>query len=72
MRTAAKLAVSILLACSLGGGAAASSVARGRVLDPSGEPVVGAMVTLRRSALNKLLEGITTLGEVYRVSAADD
>jgi len=29
------------------------------------------MLTLRRSALNKLKEGITTLSEVYRVSAAD-
>ncbi len=29
------------------------------------------MVTLRRSALNKLKEGITTLSEVHRVSAAD-
>ena len=29
------------------------------------------MLTLRRSALNKLKEGITTLPEVYRVSAAD-
>jgi len=29
------------------------------------------MTTLRRSALNKLCEGITTLGEVLRVSAAD-
>jgi type II secretory ATPase GspE/PulE/Tfp pilus assembly ATPase PilB-like protein len=29
------------------------------------------MLTLRRSALNKLREGITTLNEVYRVSAAD-
>ncbi|MCC6642774.1 MAG: type IV-A pilus assembly ATPase PilB [Deltaproteobacteria bacterium] len=29
------------------------------------------MTTLRRSALNKLNEGITTLGEVLRVSAAD-
>jgi len=29
------------------------------------------MTTLRRSALNKLREGITTLGEVLRVSAAD-
>jgi type IV pilus assembly protein PilB len=29
------------------------------------------MLTLRRSALNKLREGITTVNEVYRVSAAD-
>jgi type IV pilus assembly protein PilB len=29
------------------------------------------MLTLRRSALNKLKEGITTLSEVHRVSAAD-
>jgi type IV pilus assembly protein PilB len=29
------------------------------------------MTTLRRSALNKLREGITTLSEVLRVSAAD-
>jgi len=29
------------------------------------------MTTLRRSALNKLAEGTTTLSEVYRVSAAD-
>ena len=29
------------------------------------------MVTLRRSVLNKLSEGITTLGEVFRVSTAD-
>jgi type IV pilus assembly protein PilB len=29
------------------------------------------MLTLRRSALNKLREGITTVSEVYRVSAAD-
>jgi len=29
------------------------------------------MVTLRRSALNKLKEGITTLSEVHRISAAD-
>ena len=36
------------------------------------EAMRSGMVTLRRSALNKLLEGITTLGEVYRVSAADD
>ncbi len=35
------------------------------------EAVRLGMVTLRRSALNKLKEGITTLPEVYRVSAAD-
>jgi type IV pilus assembly protein PilB len=29
------------------------------------------MLTLRRSALNKLAEGTTTLKEVLRVSAAD-
>jgi type IV pilus assembly protein PilB len=29
------------------------------------------MVTLRRSALNKLKEGITTLSEVHRISSAD-
>jgi len=29
------------------------------------------MVTLRRSALNKFVEGITTLSEVHRVSSAD-
>ena len=35
------------------------------------EAVRGGMVTLRRSALNKFMEGITTLSEVYRVSSAD-
>jgi type IV pilus assembly protein PilB len=35
------------------------------------EAVRLGMTTLRRSALNKLMEGITTLGEVLRVSAAD-
>ena len=35
------------------------------------EAVREGMKTLRRSALNKLLEGITTLSEVCRVSAAD-
>jgi type IV pilus assembly protein PilB len=35
------------------------------------EAIRGGMVTLRRSVLNKLLEGITTIGEVYRTSAAD-
>ena len=29
------------------------------------------MVTLRQSALHKLAEGITTMSEVFRVSAAD-
>jgi type II secretory ATPase GspE/PulE/Tfp pilus assembly ATPase PilB-like protein len=29
------------------------------------------MCTLRRSALNKMLEGVTTLSEVFRVSASD-
>ena len=29
------------------------------------------MTTLRRSALNKFKEGVTTLSEVHRVSAAD-
>jgi type IV pilus assembly protein PilB len=36
------------------------------------EAIRGGMKSLRRSALNKLLEGVTTLGEVYRVSAADN
>jgi type IV pilus assembly protein PilB len=35
------------------------------------EAIRGGMVTLRRSALNKLLEGVTTLSEVYRVSMSD-
>ena len=35
------------------------------------EAIRGGMTTLRRSALNKLLEGTTTLSEVLRVSAAD-
>ena len=35
------------------------------------EAIRGGMVTLRRSALDKLLEGVTTLSEVFRVSAAD-
>jgi len=30
------------------------------------------MKTLRRSALNKLVEGATTLSEVFRISAADN
>jgi type II secretory ATPase GspE/PulE/Tfp pilus assembly ATPase PilB-like protein len=29
------------------------------------------MTTLRRSALNKLMEGTTTLSEVLRVSSSD-
>jgi type IV pilus assembly protein PilB len=36
------------------------------------EAIRGGMNSLRRSALNKLLEGTTTLSEVYRVSAADN
>ncbi len=36
------------------------------------EAIRGGMTTLRRSALNKLAEGITTLSEVFRVSAADN
>ncbi len=35
------------------------------------EAIRGGMMTLRRSALNKMLEGVTTLSEVYRTSAAD-
>ena len=35
------------------------------------EAIRGGMVTLRRSALNKLLEGVTTLSEVFRVSTSD-
>ena len=35
------------------------------------EAIRGGMTTLRRSALNKFHEGITTLSEVLRVSAAD-
>ena len=35
------------------------------------EAIRGGMTTLRRSALNKLLEGVTTLSEVLRVSASD-
>jgi type IV pilus assembly protein PilB len=35
------------------------------------EAVRLGMTTLRRSALNKLREGITTVSEIYRVSAAD-
>jgi type IV pilus assembly protein PilB len=36
------------------------------------EAIRGGMTTLRRSALNKLIEGMTTLSEVLRVSAADN
>jgi type IV pilus assembly protein PilB len=36
------------------------------------EAIRGGMTTLRRSALNKLLEGTTTLSEVLRVSSADN
>ncbi len=36
------------------------------------EAIRGGMLTLRRSALNKLLEGTTTLSEVCRVSTADN
>ena len=35
------------------------------------EAIRGGMLTLRRSALHKLSEGVTTLSEVYRVSSAD-
>ena len=35
------------------------------------EAIRGGMVTLRRSALNKMLEGVTTVSEVYRVSTSD-
>jgi len=35
------------------------------------EAIRGGMITLRHSALNKFLEGTTTLSEVFRVSAAD-
>ncbi|MCA9503827.1 MAG: type IV-A pilus assembly ATPase PilB [Spirochaetaceae bacterium] len=35
------------------------------------EAIRGGMVTLRRSALNKMLEGVTTISEVFRVSASD-
>ena len=35
------------------------------------EAMRGGMLTLRQSALNKLADGITTLSEVCRVSAAD-
>ncbi|MBM4337255.1 MAG: type IV-A pilus assembly ATPase PilB [Deltaproteobacteria bacterium] len=36
------------------------------------EAIRGGMSTLRRSSLNKVLEGGTTLSEVFRVSARDD
>ena len=36
------------------------------------EAIRGGMNTLRRSSLNKVLEGGTTLSEVFRVSARDD
>ncbi|MDE0886532.1 MAG: type IV-A pilus assembly ATPase PilB [Myxococcota bacterium] len=36
------------------------------------EAIRGGMMTLRRSALNKLLQGVTTLSEVHRVSTADN
>ncbi len=36
------------------------------------EAIRGGMKTLRRSGLTKLLEGVTTLSEVYRISAADN
>ena len=35
------------------------------------EAIRGGLRTLRRTALNKMLEGVTTLSEVYRVSAGD-
>lgn len=35
------------------------------------EAIRGGMVTLRRSALNKMLEGVTTISEVFRVSTSD-
>ena len=35
------------------------------------EAIRGGMLTLRRSALNKFVEGTTTLGEVLRVSTSD-
>ena len=35
------------------------------------EAIRGGMVTLRRSALNMMLEGVTTISEVFRVSASD-
>jgi len=35
------------------------------------EAIRGGMVTLRRSALNMMLDGVTTLSEVFRVSTSD-
>jgi type IV pilus assembly protein PilB len=35
------------------------------------EAIRGGMVTLRRSALNMMLQGITTISEVFRVSTSD-
>ena len=35
------------------------------------EAIRGGMLTLRRSALNKFVEGVTTLSEVLRVSTSD-
>ena len=35
------------------------------------EAIRGGMGTLRRSALNKMLEGVTTISEVFRVSSSD-
>jgi type IV pilus assembly protein PilB len=36
------------------------------------EAIRGGMTTLRRSALNMLMRDVTTLSEVFRVSAADN
>ncbi len=36
------------------------------------EAIRGGMMTLRRSALNRMVEGVTTLSEVLRMSAADN
>ena len=35
------------------------------------EAIRGGMTTLRRSALNMMMEQVTTLSEVFRVSSAD-
>ena len=35
------------------------------------EAIRGGMTTLRRSGLNMLMQNVTTLSEVFRVSAAD-
>ncbi len=35
------------------------------------EAIRGGMITLRRSVLNMMLKGVTTLSEVYRVSTSD-